>query len=267
MKINDLFHKRSGTSGMDNAVDAKKSVIDALLSRFKQLRFNEGNGNIRRVTIWVADPVYIRLIMNDEFVNQLHTEIENHLISALTKSEINVRMGKPSSKIQSSCILEEAIWFSFLIEEDVKKHISGKARISIAGGRGSLMKKCYDLNVTERTVFHIGRGESETNRERPYRENQIAVNDQEKDKALKELNFHVSASHADLIYDNEAFYLKATPYGCRPDGSKTAVIREGANGSEEYELRDSESRFRLRDGDLVELGGAVLLLFECKESK
>ena len=96
-------------------------------------------------------------------------------------------------------------------------------------------------------------------------ENQIAINDMEKDKVLKELNFHVSGTHADLIYDNEAFYLKATLYGCRPDGSKTAVIREDTNGSEEYELRDSESRFRLRDGDLIELGGTVMLLFECKE--
>lgn len=265
MKIGNIFNRKPEASQIDNAVDAKKSIINALLSRFKQLRFNEGDGNIRQVTIWVADPVYIRLIKNDEFVTRLHTEIENHLITALTKAEIVVRMGKPSSKIQSSCILEDAIWFSFLIEEEVKKKMTGKARITIAGGRGSMMKKTYDLNVMERTVFHIGRGESEANKERPFRENQIAINDQEKDKTLKELNFHVSGTHADLIYDKEAFYLKATPYGCRPDGSKTAVIREGANGSEEYELRDSESRFRLRDGDLIELGGAVLLLFECKE--
>lgn len=265
MKIGNIFNRKPEASQIDNAVDAKKSIINALLSRFKQLRFNEGDGNIRQVTIWVADPVYIRLIKNDDFVTSLHTEIENHLITALTKADIIVRMGKPSSKIQSSCILENAIWFSFLIEEEIKKKMNGKARITIAGGRGSMMKKTYDLNVMERTVFHIGRGESETNKERPFRENQIAINDLEKDKALKELNFHVSGTHADLIYDNEAFYLKATPYGCRPDGSKTAVIREGANGSEEYELRDSESRFRLRDGDLIELGGVVMLLFECKE--
>lgn len=264
MRFGNIIKKKPKTEKTDNAVDAKKSIVKALLSRFKQLRFNEGAGNIRKVTIWVADPVYIRLLMNDEFVNKLHTEIENHLITALSKAEINVRMGKPSSKVQSSCVVEEAVWFSFLIEEEVRKSMSGKARVSIAGGRGSLMKKTYDLNVAERTVFHIGRGETENNKERPYRENQIAINDKEKDKDLKEMNFHVSGTHADLIYENEAFYLKATPYGCRPDGSKTAVIRESANGSEEYELRDSESRFRLRDGDLIELGGTVMLLFECK---
>lgn len=265
MKIRNIFNQPNEASRIDNAVDAKKSIIDALLSRFKQLRFNEGEGNIRQVTIWVADPVYIRLIKNDGFVTLLHTEIENHLITALTHSEIVVRMGKPSSKIPSSCILEDAIWFSFMIEEEVRKKMNGKARIAVAGGRGSLLKKTYDLNVTERTVFHIGRGETENNKERPFRENQIAINDQEKDKTLRELNYHVSGTHADLIYDNDAFYLKATPFGCRPDGSKTAVIREGSNGSEEYELRDSESRFRLRDGDMIELGGAVMLLFECKE--
>lgn len=264
MKKGIFFNRNSEQSQVDNAVDAKKGIINALMSRFKQLRFNEGEGNIRQAIIWVADPVYIRLIKNDEFVNQLHTEIENHLISALTESEIVIRMGKPSPKIQSSCVIEEAIWFSFKIEEDIKKDISGKARISIAGGRGSLMKKSYDLNVTERTVFHIGRGINESNKERPFRENHIAINDQEKDKVIRELNYHVSGTHADLIYDSEAFYLKATPFGYRPDGSKTAVIREGKNGSEEYELRDCESRFRLRDGDLIELGGAVLLLFECK---
>lgn len=265
MKIRDIFNRKPEPPQIDNAVDAKKSAINALLYRFKQLRFNEGSGNIRQVIIWVADPVYIRLIKNDEFVTQLHTEIENHLVTALTKAEIIVKMGKPSSKIQSSCILKDAIWFSFVIEEEVKKKMNGKARITIAGGRGSLIKKAYDLNVTERTVFHIGRGETENNKERPFRENQIAINDMEKDKAIKELNYHVSGTHADLIYDKDAFYLKATPFGCRPDGSKTAVIREGANDSQEYELRDSESRFRLRDGDMIELGGAVMLLFECKE--
>ncbi len=265
MRIGKIFNRKPETSQIDNAVDMKKYIINALLAQFKQLRFNEGASNIRQVTIWAANPVHIRLIMNGEFVTSLHTEIENHLITALTKADIIVRMGKPSSKIPSSCILEDSIWFSFLIEEEVKKKMNGKARITVAGGRGSMMKKTYDLNVTERTVFHIGRGESESNKERPFRENQIAINDQEKDKALKELNFHVSGTHADLIYDNEAFYLKATPYGCRPDGSKTAVIREGVSGSEEYELRDSASRFRLRDGDLIELGGAVMLLFECKE--
>lgn len=93
MKIGNIFNRKPEASQIDNAVDAKKGIINALLSRFKQLRFNEGDGNIRQVTIWVADPVYIRLIKNDEFVTGLHTEIENHLITALTKADIIVRMG------------------------------------------------------------------------------------------------------------------------------------------------------------------------------
>lgn len=265
INISSVFRKKKKIVDSDNAIEAKKNILETLIARFKQLRFDNNAVNILKVVIWVADPVYISLLKNDSFIGKLHTEIENHFIESLKNAEITVRMGKPAPKVQASCILEDAVWFSFNISEDKEITTQRIARVSVTGNRGSLKKKTYELDVEKRTLYHIGRGDFDHNRTRPYRENHIVIDDKEKNKSILELNRHVSASHADIIYADGYFYLKATPFGCSPEGSKTSVIRERAEGTEEFEIRDSESRFRLRNGDLIELGESVVLLFSiCK---
>ena len=260
-KITNLFRRHADVNTSDNAVDLKKNVIDVLISRFKQLRFDDSALRIPKVVIWVSEPEHIVLLKNKAFVDQVHTEIENNFIITLKDAEIIVKMGKPAEKLQAGCIVENAIWFTFDVPQENEVSSKKSARITIAGNRGSLKKKVYELDTDVRTLFHIGRGDVEVNRTRPYRENHIVIDDTVKDKTLKELNQHVSGSHADIIFDDGVFYIKATPYGFRPDGSKTSVIRENANGSEEHEIRDSHSRFRLKDGDLIELGESVVLQF------
>ena len=255
------FRKKKPVETSDNAVDAKKSIIDALIGRFKQLRFDDSAVVIKKVTIWASDPVDISLLKTDAFVNQVYTEIENNFISALANSEIVVKMGKPAAKVQAGCLLENRIWYSFSMETDELTSSRKVARITISDNCGSLKRKTYELDTDKRSVFHIGRGDREKNKARPYRENHIAINDEEKNKELLELNSHVSGSHADIIFDEGTYYLRATPYGYRPDGSKTSVIRETKDGTVEYEIKDCESRFRLRSGDLIELGGSVVLIF------
>lgn len=255
------FRKKKPVETSDNAVDAKKSIIDALISRFKQLRFDDSAVVIKKVTIWASDPVEISLLKNEAFVDQLHTEIENNFITALSASEILVKMGKPAAKVQAGCLIEDRVWYSLSIESEESASTHKVARISVSGNCGSLKRKIYELDTEEHKVFHIGRGDREKNKTRPYRENHVVINDEEKNKELLELNSHVSGSHADIIFDEGTYYLRATPYGYRPDGSKTAVIRETREGIVEYEIKDCESRFRLRNGDLIELGGTVVLIF------
>ena len=261
MKLPNIFRPQSDPDKCDNAVDTKKTVIERLIARFRQLRFDDASMPVKKVTVWVSDPVYINLLMNDSFVGQLKREIENNLILALKESEIVVRMGKPAAKIQASPIKDYDIWFSFTLAEKPTGPAKTIARISIAGGRGSLKRKVYELDTEKRTLFHIGRGDVDLTPSRPFRENQIVIDDTEKNKALRELNMHVSASHADIVYEDGKFFLKATPYGCRPDGSKTAVIREKPEGTMVHEVRDASSRFRLRSGDMIELGESVVLSF------
>lgn len=261
MKLPNPFRTQSDPDKCDNAVDTKKNIIERLIARFRQLRFDDASTTVKKVTVWVADPVYISLLMNDPFVEQLKTEIENNLILALKESEIVVRMGKPAAKIQASPIQDECIWFSFTLAEKPASPAKPVARITIAGGRGSMKRKVYELDVEKRTLFHIGRGDAELAPCRPFRENQIVIDDTEKNKEILAMNMHVSASHADIVYEDGQFFLKATPYGCRPDGSKTAVIREKPEGTIVHEIRDSSSRFRLRSGDMIELGESVVLTF------
>lgn len=138
MKMPTLFRKKTDVVDSDNAVETKKKIIETLVSRFKQLRFDSTSIRILKVTVWVADPVYITVLKNDAFVEQLHTEIENNFIDSLKDTEIIVRMGKPAAKVQASCILEDAIWFSFTIQEDKEVTSKRVARISVVGNRGSL---------------------------------------------------------------------------------------------------------------------------------
>ena len=52
------------------------------------------------------------------------------------------------------------------------------------------------------------------------------------------------------------------PSGCRTsNGSPTKIIRD----QEPIELRDSASAYRLKDGDIIELGKSVLLIFKIIE--
>lgn len=271
MKISSIFTRKREVSESDNAVDTKKQIIETLISRFRQLRFDSGGVRITKLTIWVADPVYISLLKNETFVEQLHTEIENNLIEALNETEITVKMGKPAPKVQPGNVVDDAVWFSFIMQEGGESRGERRgergesdvrvAKINVVAGRGSLKKRVYELDPGKRTLYHIGRGDFEQNRSRPGRKNHIVIDDSEKDSNLLELNRHVSASHADILYREGHYYLRATRYGCRPEGSKTAVIRERAEGADEYELRDSDSLFRLKEGDLIELGDSVMLQF------
>lgn len=259
--FNNPFRKNDAIEKADNAQDAKKNIIEALINRFKQLRFDDSSLSIKQVTIWAADPVYISLLKNDAFVNQLHREIENNFIDSLRGAEITVRMGKPAAKIQPGCLIEDAVWFSFPKESESQATSKKIARVTVSNNCGSLKRKSYDLDTEQHNVFHIGRGLRERNKNRPYRENHIVIDDEERNQDIMDLNSHVSGSHADIIFDEGTYYLRATPYGCRPDGSKTSVIRETKDGTVEYEIKDSESRFHLQSGDLIELGGAVVLSF------
>ena len=82
------------------------------------------------------------------------------------------------------------------------------ATISIFDGNGSLQEDSYILDSDSKTIYHIGRGKS-SRKEGKYRINDIVINDNEVHQELRNLNLHVSSAHADIVFKNGNYYLRA----------------------------------------------------------
>ncbi len=75
---------------------------------------------------------------------------------------------------------------------------------------------------------------------------------------MLQCNNHVSSTHADIVFKNNRYYIKAAIGGCRAiGGSPTKVVRD----EKATELRDTTLLYPLEDGDIIELGKNVLLMF------
>ena len=70
----------------------------------------------------------------------------------------------------------------------------------------------------------------------------------------------VSSAHADLVCKDGRFFLQVLPPGCAIGGNSTRIIRD----QKPIELDQPSLSYPLLDGDLIELGRAVLLEFRIR---
>ena len=120
-----------------------------------------------------------------------------------------------------------------------------------------MMKPSYILDSDKKKIYHIGRGTA-SRKGGKYRVNDIVIKDKEADSDLLQCNMHVSSTHADIVFKNNRYYIKAAIGGCRAiGGSPTKVVRD----EKATELRDTTFLCPLEDGDIIELGKNVLLMF------
>lgn len=139
-----------------------------------------------------------------------------------------------------------------------------KATISIQGNKGSLLQEkyeisCEDLEQRHLKSYNIGRGEFPVLENAGYRQNHIVIDDADDLEADKlEANKHVSRTHARLGYSNQiGFYLQVEFGGSRLSGNRTRILR----ADQIIEAENTEVKIPLHNGDLIELGKAVLLLY------
>lgn len=250
------------------AIDKRAFVINELLKKFRSSTGTDTK---------LMENLVIIVIRNEEdddmakydwigkrFEDDLKRELTNAFLEKIGSKSLQIIL-KPKSETED-CIslIDNQVYYKWgkadTSVDDKPKEIPYErvvASVSIIKGTGSMMKPSYVLDSDRKKIFHIGRGVT-SRKGGKYRVNDIVIKDKEADHDLLECNAHVSSTHADIIFKNNKFYIKAAIGGCRAiGGSPTKLVRD----EKATELRDTNLLYPLEDGDIIELGKNVLLVY------
>lgn len=177
-------------------------------------------------------------------------------------AEITMKQGHPekgdSCKPVSVKDLPFAIWLQEL-NKGQNQSVAKKAMVTVVGDRGKLLQEQYELSSEalakqKKKYYNIGRGACPVLDNGMYRQNDIAIDDVN----CQELNRCVSRAHARIGFSElVGFYLQVEMGGSRLSGSRTRIFR----GEEKIEVENTQVKEPLQDGDLIELGKAVVLSY------
>lgn len=225
-----------------------------------------GSDDFAGLTIWVNDQAF-HVISKESFKKDLKASFDSMRLYSLGNGDIKVVNGVPTPQdeasplVRNGIIAPDKIWIRLVPKGRVEVP-HAKATISVFQELGSCRQNEYVLSAEDRTVYRIGRGSICRKRGAAYRVNDIIIEEDNTNQDIQKLNNYVSSSQADIILEDGGFFLKAMPSGCRASGgSPTKIIRN----QEPTELRDTVSMHRLNDGDIIELGKSVLLIFRIVE--
>ena len=240
--------------------ELEATIADCLV---KQMGKYIGSSGYPDLTLWIDDPVAAQLA-TEAFEGFLKKRLlHNGCRPQNPKAPIVVRAGAPAAGAAAENLVKKGklnpgkVFVTFRQEETVS---SNKAVLSICRGKGSMAKSSYTLDPSVKTRYRIGRGEDSTRPEYSFRVNDIVIRTDDADKKVQSLNNHVSSAHADLVYQEGRFYFQVLPPGCAVGGNITRIVRD----QKPFELDNPSISYPLSDGDLIELGGAVLLEFKLK---
>lgn len=250
------------------AIDKRAFVINELLKKFRSSTGTDTK---------LMENLVIIVIRNEEdddmakydwigkrFEDDLKRELTNAFLEQIGSRSLQIIL-KPKSETED-CIslIDNQVYYKWgkadTSVDDKPKEIPYErviASVSIIEGTGSMMQPSYVLDSDRKKIFHIGRGVT-SRKGGKYRVNDIVIKDKEVDHELLECNAHVSSTHADIVFKNNKFYIKAAIGGCRAiGGSPTKLVRD----EKATELRDTNLLYPLEDGDIIELGKNVLLVY------
>lgn len=254
-----------GISPFDNAIDKRDVAIKALLDEFRQATGSSSSALASLYVYVIVDredyDVKKYAWADDTMKRNLRLSLDNALLEGIGRNKLEIILIQDSQLPDNAHeVIANVLFYSFLTPKAIHKQITGL--LTIMDGTGSTEQNLYRLDSANKQTFHIGRGAIST-KSGSFRRNDIIIRDNDPDKGLQARNNHVSSSHADIVVCDGTFHLKACPGGCRPlGGSCTKIISE--NGSQE--LRDTEMKYPLHDGSLIELGRQVILQFNTIDS-
>ena len=246
-----FFGKKGGGKQPDNAVEWQEEIINVIVKYFKQFY---GRAFSDTIVIWATNQQNQVIVNSHDFKDALCLALEEVNLQSVAKAIILFEFQEPPV----NNLFHEAMEGLFIEIRNHPSVVISKARITSVPGFGTLSLYEYVLDTTQKTVFHIGRGE--ISRYETYRVNDVVIKADETDPEQKEKNTNVSSAHADIVFKNNAFHLRATPRGCRSTGGSATKIIRGDNRP--TELEDTKTLYPLQNGDLIELGKHVLLRFE-----
>lgn len=247
------------TNSVENRGKIKRATLSTLNSLYMT---NPEKCKSKRLIVWLeTDTTTFKSF--DDFAQELaeYWAVE----SGYTFEKVEVKHGRPENEQEARKVNVDIGSFGIYLQEQLvekENHIK-KASISIFGGNGSLLQEKYELSnevlkKEHRKFYHIGRGEHPDMEDGSYRQNHIVIDD----KNNLDKNRFVSRAHARIGYsENIGFYLQVEFGGSRLSGNRTRIFRD----EEKIEVENVDMKHPLHDGDIIELGKAVLLQF--KETK
>ena len=255
------------------AIDKREFIVQEFLKKFKSSTGTDSPYVKDLVVIAVRDDDNDDMTQYDwagnRFEEELKRELANAFLSSIGSSSLCVELKPKSEIIDCLCLIENKVYYKWgKLKNSTDTSLSNEqykrvtATISIFDGNGSLQEDSYILDSDSKTIYHIGRGKS-SRKEGKYRINDIVINDNEVHQELRNLNLHVSSAHADIVLKNGNYYLRAAVGGCRAlGGSPTKIVRN----ENVIEMRNTTLLYLLEDGDILELGKNVLLLFSLTDN-
>lgn len=235
-----------------------RSVISTLGKYIEDKDITKG----LKLIIWldITDELKFKSYANEQYRHRIMTALVNE--HGYFFEDVNFSMGKPSEELHASCIGDNELEYLQVVENIVKPTTTScKAIITIFGGAGSLLQEKYTLSsddMKERMIsaYNIGAGQF-PKVPTGYRENHIAIDDNPQSPMI-EKNKYVSRMHAHIGFsDSFGFYLQVEKDGTRLLGKRTRIFR----GEEKIECDNPQAKIPLQDGDLIELGKAVVLKY------
>ena len=244
----------------ENSVETREKIKKATVKLLNSLYMtNPEKCKSKRVIVWLdTDTTTFKSF--DDFAQEL---AENWAIErGYTFEKVEVKHGKPEKEQDARKVNVDIDSVAIYLQEQTveeENHVK-KACISVYGSNGSLLQEKYELSseVLEkerRKYYHIGRGEHPDMEDGSYRQNHIVIDENNNlDK-----NKYVSRAHARIGYsENIGFYLQVEYGGSRLSGNRTRIFRD----EEKIEVENVDMKEPLHDGDLIELGKAVLLQYK-----
>lgn len=248
--------ERPETNSVENRDKIKRATLKMLDSLYLT---NIEKCKTKRVIVWLdTDTTTFKSF--DDFAQEL---AENWSIErGYSFEKVEVKHGKPEKEQDARKVNVDIDSVAIYLQEQTveeENHVK-KACISVYGSNGSLLQEKYELSseVLEkerRKYYHIGRGEHQDMEDGSYRQNHIVIDENNN----LEKNKYVSRAHARIGYsENIGFYLQVEYGGSRLSGNRTRIFRD----EEKIEVENVDMKEPLHDGDLIELGKAVLLQYK-----
>lgn len=247
----------SGSLGnFSDMQDVQDTISDCLV---REMAMYRGGSGFPDLTIWMDDPIAALLAAPLE--ERLKKDLLHSGCRPLNpKTCVSVREGIPAEGIKAVTLSKKGklnpgkVFLSFLSEGAS----SEKAVLAVYWGKGSMEAVSYEIDPSVKSRYRIGRGETSSRPDYSFRVNDIVIRADDPDADLQALNNHVSSAHADLVFRDGHFYLQVLPSGSVSGGNSTRIIRDQVPIPVEQPGID----YPLRDADIIELGGSVLLEFK-----
>lgn len=244
---------------LESKDDLLRSIVATLGKVIEDKESSEG----MKLVIWLeTDALRFKNYANEQYCHRLLTALVNE--HGYSFGDVTFALGTPAEELHATCISDNELEYLQVVDKiETPKPVSCRASISIFGEAGSLMQEQYILSSDEMkekmiSAYNIGAGRF-PKVPTGYRENHIAIDDNPQSPFV-EKNKYVSRMHAHIGFsDTVGFYLQVEKDGTRLMGKRTRIFR---NGEEKpIECDNPQAKIQLENGDLIELGKAVVLRY------